>query len=196
MLSGPEILKQTKPSLWGKTKYLFTRNPIHLRPNIIIEPFDPKFCGSNSYDIHLGPALRFYHKDVELPPKDENATYEVVMTPEDGYLLWPGEFCLGTTVEYTETYNLVPQLSGRSSTARMGLAIHVTAGFGDDGFCGNWTLEIVNLSNNLVRLLPGMRLGQLYYLPIKGKSKEYAGRYKGQREATACRLYKDNQNGA
>ena len=62
--------------------------------------------------------------------------------PEDGFVLNPNQLYLARTVERTETHNLVPMLEGRSSVGRLGLFVHVTAGFGDVGFCGFWTLEM------------------------------------------------------
>lgn len=83
-------------------------------------------------------------------------------------MLTPGKLYLGRTNEWTETYGLVPKLEGRSSIGRLGLFIHVTAGYGDVGFKGFWTLEIVAVEP--VRIYPNMEIGQLSYLPCAGKS--------------------------
>ncbi len=78
----------------------------------------------------------------------------------------PQQFYLGVTAEYTETHSHVPFLEGKSSTGRLGIDIHATAGKGDVGFCGNWTLEIsVKLP---VRVYAGMPVGQLIYFPVDG----------------------------
>jgi dCTP deaminase len=163
-------------------------------PDIVLDPFDEKYCGPNSYDLHLGDELLFYKPGLELPAKDENATIKVIIPP-DGYILQPGDFCLASTVEYTETRNLVPMLQGRSSVGRMGVQIHMVAGFGDIGFCGRWTLQLKNLSNNPVRLIPNMKIAQLHYEPVGRDHILYAGKYSGSKGATASRLYKDIVDG-
>ena len=99
----------------------------------------------------------------------------------------PGNLYLAETAEYTETRGpLVPCLQGRSSLARLGLEVHRTAGFGDTGFCGKWTLEMT-----VVRPLwvyGGMKVCQIYYLPAVGEVTPYAGKYQGQTGATASRM--------
>jgi dCTP deaminase len=114
--------------------------------------------------VHLGKTLAKY-VDAELDAKKHNkiAYFEI---PEDGYVLQPNEFYLGVTAEYTETHAHVPFLEGKSSTGRLGIDIHATAGKGDVGFCGNWTLEIsVKVP---VRIYAGMPIGQLIYFPVEG----------------------------
>jgi dCTP deaminase len=94
----------------------------------------------------------------------------------------PDQFYLGVTLEYTETHAHVPFLEGKSSTGRLGIDIHATAGKGDVGFCGNWTLEIS--VKKPVRVYAGMPIGQLIYFPVQGeilvpynskKNAKYAG---------------------
>ena len=87
--------------------------------------------------------------------------------PEDGFVLYPHIFYLGVTAEYTETHEHVPFLEGKSSTGRLGIDIHATAGKGDVGFCGNWTLEIS--VKQPVRIYKGMPIGQLIYFPVDGE---------------------------
>ena len=162
-------------------------------PDIVIDPFDEKYCGPNSYDVHLSGELLFYKPGVELPAKDENVTTKIVIPPE-GFVLNPGDFCLASTAEYTETRNLVPMLQSRSSTGRMGLQTHA-AGFGDVGFCGCWTLQLKNVSNNPVRLMPGMKIAQLHYEPVSRDHTVYKGKYLGIKGAAASRFYKDIADG-
>ena len=107
---------------------------------IKIEPYDRECLGSNSYDVHLGKHLAKY-VNKELDSRAHN-TIEHFDIPEEGIVLYPHEFYLGVTDEYTETHAHVPFLEGKSSTGRLGIDIHATAGKGDVGFCGNWTLEI------------------------------------------------------
>ena len=81
-------------------------------------------------------------------------------------MLYPHIFYLGVTAEYTETHEHVPFLEGKSSTGRLGIDIHATAGKGDVGFCGNWTLEIS--VKQPVRIYKNMPIGQLIYFPVDG----------------------------
>jgi dCTP deaminase len=143
---------------------------------IKIEPFERESLGTNSYDVHLGRHLAVY-TSTELDAKKHNAI-EHFEIPEEGYVLQPGVLYLGVTQEYTETHAHVPFLEGKSSTGRLGIDIHATAGKGDVGFCGNWTLEI---SCKLpVRVYEGMPVGQLIYFPVDG---EVEVRYNTKRNA-------------
>lgn len=132
---------------------------------IKISPFSVDCLGSNSYDVHLGAHLATY-TDKEIDAKKHNTITHFTI-PEEGFVLQPGEFYLGVTLEYTETHAHVPFLEGKSSTGRLGIDIHATAGKGDVGFCGHWTLEIsVKLP---VRVYAGMPIGQLIYFPVLGE---------------------------
>ncbi|MDQ6757911.1 MAG: dCTP deaminase [Bacteroidota bacterium] len=135
------------------------------KENIKIQPYNREFLGSNSYDVHLGKHLAIY-KDKELDAKKHNEITHFEI-PEEGYVLQPGELYLGVTEEYTETHVHVPFLEGKSSTGRLGIDIHATAGKGDVGFCGNWTLEIS--CKIPVRIYTGMPIGQLIYFPVEGE---------------------------
>ena len=108
--------------------------------NIVIKPFDKESVGPNSYSVHIGNELLIYENDV-LECKKKSKTRKIII-PEDGYILRPGELYLSRTVEYTESNHFVPLLCGRFSLASLGVMIHITAGFGDNGFKGTWTLEI------------------------------------------------------
>ncbi|MBX7242043.1 MAG: dCTP deaminase [Bacteroidia bacterium] len=133
--------------------------------NILIEPFDIVYLGSNSYDVHLGKYLAAY-KDRELDARKHNRIEEILI-PEEGYVLQPGTLYLGVTQEYTETHKHVPFLEGKSSTGRLGIHIHATAGKGDVGFCNTWTLEITVV--HPVRVYAGMPVGQLIYFEVDGE---------------------------
>jgi len=132
---------------------------------IKIVPYDRECLGSNSYDVHLGKHLAKY-VNKELDAKAHN-TIEHFDIPEEGIVLYPHEFYLGVTDEYTETHAHVPFLEGKSSTGRLGIDIHATAGKGDVGFCGNWTLEIS--VKQPVKVYAGMPIGQLIYFPVDGE---------------------------
>ncbi|NCI51144.1 dCTP deaminase [Sediminibacterium roseum] len=131
---------------------------------IKIEPYNRADLGSNSYDVHLGKTLATY-VDAELDAKKHNKITHFEI-PDEGFVLQPHVFYLGVTEEYTETHAHVPFLEGKSSTGRLGIDIHATAGKGDVGFCGNWTLEIS--CKQPVRIYKGMPIGQLIYFPVEG----------------------------
>lgn len=132
---------------------------------IVIEPFDVKSLGSNSYDVHLGKYLAVYEDEI-LDAKKHNKIKEIIIGDE-GFVLMPGTLYLGVTDEYTETHNSVPFLEGKSSVGRLGIDIHATAGKGDVGFCNAWTLEISCV--HPVRVYAGMPIGQLIYFKIDGE---------------------------
>ena len=132
---------------------------------ILIEPFRPNCLGTNSYDVHLGKHLATYTSRV-LDAKEHNQV-EHFEIPADGFVLEPGVLYLGVTEEYTETHAHVPFLEGKSSTGRLGIDIHATAGKGDVGFCNTWTLEIS--ATQPVRIYAGMPIGQLIYFVVDGE---------------------------
>ncbi len=134
--------------------------------DIVIEPFDANNLGSNSYDVHLSKHLAQYDDEV-LDAKKHN-TISHFDIPEEGFVLQPGQLYLGSTLEYTETHKHVPFLEGKSSTGRLGIDIHATAGKGDVGFCGYWTLEIS--ASKPVRVYAGMPIGQLIYYLVEGET--------------------------
>ena len=155
ILSGKEILK-------------------HMGKEIIITPFDEKRINPNSYTLSLADELLVYEQD-ELDMKKPNPTKQIVI-PEEGLLLEPNRLYLGRTNEFTKTDRYVPMLEGRSSTGRLGLFIHVTAGFGDIGFAGYWTLEIFCVQP--VRIYPNVEICQIYYHDIDGEYDLYSsGKY-------------------
>ena len=133
--------------------------------NIRIAPFDRRYLGSNSYDVHLGDYLATYDAAVLDAKKHNTITHFEI--PDEGFILQPGILYLGVTHEYTETYRHVPFLEGKSSTGRLGIDIHATAGKGDVGFCNTWTLEI---SCTLpVKIYKQMPIGQLIYFAVEGE---------------------------
>lgn len=132
---------------------------------ILLKPFHQDNLGSNSYDVHLGRWLATYKNHI-LDAKQHNEI-DYFEIPDDGFVLYPHIFYLGTTEEYTETHAHVPFLEGKSSTGRLGIDIHATAGKGDVGFCGHWTLEIS--VKQPVKVYHGMPVGQLIYFPVDGE---------------------------
>ena len=135
------------------------------KKTIIIKPYDREKLGTNSYDVHLGKNLAVYiDKILDAKKHNEIKHFEI---PGEGFVLQPNELYLGVTDEYTETHAHVPFLEGKSSTGRLGIDIHATAGKGDVGFCGHWTLEIS--CKVPVKIYAGMPIGQLIYFPVEGE---------------------------
>ena len=127
-----------------------------------------------------------------LDMAQENQFYELVI-PKAGLVLVPGRLYLAQTVEYTETRNLVPYIDGRSSIGRLGISIHATAGFGDVGFCGTWTLEIAVVEP--VRIYPFVQFCQISYETVLGEVTEYQSTkgYQGQRMPKPSGIWKELQ---
>lgn len=144
------------------------------RGEIVIEPYNREFLGTNSYDVHLGKWLAVYQDEVlDARKHNEIRHFEI---PEEGYVLQPNQLYLGVTEEYTETHAAVPFLEGKSSVGRLGIDIHATAGKGDVGFCNHWTLEIsVSMP---VRVYAGMPIGQLIYFTVDGDIENYYNKKK------------------
>ena len=190
-----------------------------LTGDIMISDFDEKRLNPNSYNLRLGDKLLVYKLTKHnlairtdhdkctkfsnmlyeltddlmntnyLDPRKDNPTIEYPI-PEDGFILYPGELYLGTTMERTFTEKYVPMISGRSSIGRLGIDIHKTAGFGDIGFDGKWTLEIVATVPVLV--YPGMEICQIYFESPEGPTGiKYNGRYQNQEDVERSRFFLD-----
>ncbi|HOQ16455.1 MAG TPA: dCTP deaminase [Defluviitaleaceae bacterium] len=159
-----------------------------LGKEIIIEPFVESQLNPNSYNLRLHNELLVYEEDV-LDMKKRNKAKRIIIPPE-GLKLEPGRLYLGRTVEYTKTDGFVPMLEGRSSIGRLGLFIHVTAGFGDVGFSGYWTLEIFCIQPIII--YPNIEICQIYYHDILGEYDRYSsGKYQNNTDIQASMLYKD-----
>lgn len=160
----------------------------HLGKEIVIEPFDEKRVNPNSYNLSLHNELLVYENRV-LDMKTPNPTKKITI-PEEGLTLEPGRLYLGRTQEFTRTDRYVPMLEGRSSTGRLGLFIHVTAGFGDVGFAGYWTLEIFCIQP--VKIYPGAEICQIYYHDIHGDYDPYqSGKYQNNTGIQPSLMYRD-----
>ncbi len=169
ILSGKEILKRKDQ-------------------DIIIEPFNENQVNPNSYNLRLHNELMVYESS-PLDMKENNSAKKIII-PEDGLLLDSRKLYLGRTIEYTETHNLVPMLEGRSSVGRLGLFVHVTAGFGDVGFKGYWTLEIFCVQP--IKIYPSVEICQIFYHSVEGDVDPYkSGKYQGNKDIQASMLYKD-----
>lgn len=163
----------------------------HIGKEIIIDPFDEKNLNPNSYNLRLHNELLVYDEPV-LDMKKPNKTKKLVI-PEEGLVLEHGRLYLGRTLEYTKTDKFVPMLEGRSSVGRLGLYIHVTAGFGDVGFSGYWTLEIQCVQP--IRIYAGVEICQIYYHLIMGEYEKYSsGKYQNNSGIQPSLLYMDFAN--
>jgi dCTP deaminase len=130
--------------------------------NIVIQPLTEENIGTNSVDLTLSNTLLMYTNHVlDARKKPQAISFNI---GEDGIILEPNILYLASTIEYTETLRHVPILHGKSSLARLGLFIHVTAGFGDVGFAGHWTLELVAV--HPIRIYAGMKIAQICYHDI------------------------------
>ena len=163
--------------------------------DVVIEPFEPANLNPNSYNLTLCEELLVY-EEIVLDMKKPNRTERIIIPPE-GLILTPNQLYLGRTRERTETHNLVPQIEGRSSIGRLGLFVHVTAGFGDVGFCGYWTLEMFAVQP--VKIYPGVPICQIFYHQIVGEIIEYkSDKYQHNHDIQPSLLFQEfsAQNGA
>ncbi|MFN5469325.1 MAG: dCTP deaminase [Pirellulaceae bacterium] len=161
--------------------------------DIVIDPFSEDQLNPNSYNLTLHDELLVYEEivlDAKLPNR-----YRRLTIPPEGMILSPNQLYLGRTVERTETHNLVPMVEGRSSVGRLGLFVHVTAGFGDVGYCGHWTVEMFAIQP--IRIYAGLRICQIFYHQICGDIQEYAStKYQGSRDVQPSLLYQEYSDAA
>lgn len=159
-----------------------------LGSNIEIDPFDPQHINPNSYNLSLHPDLMTY-EEVVLDMRKNNRIRRLTI-PDEGLILQPNKLYLGRTRERTETHNLVPMIEGRSSIGRLGLFVHVTAGFGDVGFCGYWTLEMFAVQP--VRIYPNVPICQIFYHQICGDIIEYrSDKYQDNHDIQPSMLFRE-----
>ncbi len=157
---------------------------------IVIDPFNPARLNPNSYNLSLHDTMRVYRSRA-LDMRVENLSDEITIPPE-GLLLEPRRLYLGRTLEYTETDGYVPMLEGRSSVGRLGLFVHITAGFGDVGFKGYWTLEIFCVQP--IRIYAGVEICQIFYHTIDGDYDPYvSGKYQNNTGIQHSMLFRDFQ---
>ncbi len=165
---------------------------------IVVEPWDPGLVQPSSIDLRLGDSFRVFHNhraaaiDLRQPPT--NLTEEVVAGEEEGFVIHPGEFCLGRTQEWVELPDdVVARIEGKSSLGRLGLIVHATAGFCDPGWRGTLTLELNNLTRVPIKLYPGLLIAQLSFMALDRPaqrpygSAELGSHYQGQVAATESR---------
>jgi len=175
MLTGSKILEEVE------------------RGGIKITPFEKKQLNPNSYNVRLGHTLKVYTEEVLDFEKDNPS--RTIIIPKEGFTLQPGELYIGNIVERVASDKYISAVDGRSSVGRLGILIHATAGFGDIGFDGNYTLEIFCIKP--VKIYPEMLIGQVYFSePYGDVDFLYRGRYQGQTEPTTSRSqFKEAQLG-
>jgi dCTP deaminase len=169
---------------------ILTGDEIHknLGQSIVIDPFTPERLNPNSYNLTLHHELMVY-EEVVLDMRRPSRTRRITIPP-DGLVLSPNQLYLGRTAEYTETRGFVPMIEGRSSIGRLGLFVHVTAGFGDVGFRGYWTLEMFAVQP--VRIYPGVEICQIFYHQVHGSVSEYrSDKYQDNRDIQPSLLYRE-----
>jgi dCTP deaminase len=166
---------------------------------IVVRPWDPALVQPASVDLRLGDSFRVFHNHraaaIDLRDPPTNLTEEVVVADGEAFVIHPGEFVLGRTLEYVELPgDVVARIEGRSSLGRLGLIVHATAGFVDPGFKGTLTLEIANLTRIPIKLYAGGPIAQLSFMALDAPaerpygSEDLGSHYQGQMAATDSRF--------
>jgi dCTP deaminase len=165
-----------------------------------LEPYDPKLIQPSSVDVRLDRWFRVFqnHRYAFIDPSQEQEDLTELVEPnsDDAFVLHPGEFVLGATLEVvTLPDDVAARLEGKSSLGRLGLLTHSTAGFIDPGFSGHVTLELGNVATLPIKLWPGMKIGQLAFFQLSSPAENpygsavYGSRYQGQRGPTPSRSW-------
>jgi len=169
---------------------------------IVVSPLGDGCIQPASVDVHLDSSLLVFRNSrapyIDIREAQEGLTEMVEIKGDTPFMLHPGEFVLGSTVEHIELpEDLVARLEGKSSLGRIGLLIHSTAGYVDPGWKGHLTLELSNVSNLPVTLYVGMKIGQISYLRLTTAAENLYGspalgsKYQGQKVPTASRIHRD-----
>ncbi len=171
---------------------------------IVVEPYDEAMIQPSSIDFRLDRYFRVFenHRYPHIDPAVDQSdlTRQVEPVGDEAFILHPGEFVLGSTLEVvTLPDDLAARVEGKSSLGRLGLLTHATAGFVDPGFSGHVTLELANVATLPIKLYPGMKIGQLCFFRLSSPaahpygSEKYGSRYQGQRGPTPSRSYANFQ---
>jgi len=167
---------------------------------LVFDPYDEDLVQPSSVDVRVDRSFRVFNNSrypyIDVREPMENLTELVTVEDGEPFVLHPGEFVLGQTLERVALPDdLVARLEGKSSLGRLGLVIHSTAGFVDPGFEGNLTLELSNLATLPITIFHGMPIGQISFMRMDGPvdhaygAKEAGSKYQGQAEPTASRFY-------
>jgi len=173
---------------------------------IIIDPFTPEAVQPSSVDLHLDRRFRVFRNSrypyIDVREEQPELTELVEIAGDEPFILHPGEFVLGSTLELVALPDdLVARLEGKSSLGRLGLLIHSTAGYVDPGWEGNLTLELSNVANLPITLYDGMKIGQISFQRMSSPVEVAYGddrlgsRYRGQRDPTASLYHRDFERG-
>jgi dCTP deaminase len=170
--------------------------------DVRIDPYDPRDLQPSSVDLHLDRSFRVFRNNryafIDVRTSQPDLTELLRVDDDEPFILHPGEFVLGQTVEWVELpTDLVARLEGKSSLGRLGLLIHSTAGYVDPGWKGNLTLELSNVANLPIALYYGMRIGQISFFRMSSPvdrpygSAALGSKYQGQSEPTASAFHRD-----
>jgi dCTP deaminase len=173
---------------------------------IIIDPYVPEAVQPSSVDLHLDRRFRVFRNNrypfIDVREEQPELTELVEIGGDEPFILHPGEFVLGSTLERVALPDdMVARLEGRSSLGRLGLLIHSTAGYVDPGWDGNLTLELSNVANLPITLYDGMKIGQISFQRLSSPAEMPYGdprlgsRYRGQRDPTASLYHRDFDRG-
>ncbi len=173
---------------------------------IVIDPYDEGLVQPSSIDVRVDRTFRVYHNSrhpyIDVRKPMEELTELVEVAGDAPFVLHPGEFVLGQTLEcVTLPDDIVARLEGKSSLGRLGLLIHSTAGFIDPSWHGNLTLELSNVANLPITIYHGMPIGQISFMrmdrPVDRPygSDEAGSKYQGQDEPTPSRYYRNFERG-
>jgi dCTP deaminase len=169
---------------------------------IVIDPFDPASIQPSSLDLHVDDRFRVFANSrypyIDVKKEMPGLTEVVEVAEVDPFILHPGEFVLGSTLERVAIPDdLVARLEGKSSLGRLGLLIHSTAGYVDPGWDGYLTLELSNVANLPITIYAGMKIGQISFFRLTTPaerpygSTETKSKYQGQRGPTASRFFEE-----
>jgi dCTP deaminase len=170
--------------------------------SIGIDPFAPELMQPSSLDVRVDRYFRVFRNSrypyIDVKARQEELTELVEVAGDEAFILHPGEFVLGSTLErVTLPDDLVARLEGKSSLGRLGLLIHSTAGFIDPGWDGHVTLELSNVANLPITIYPGMKIGQLSFVQLSEPaehpygSSEIGSKYQGQQGPTPSRYWQN-----
>jgi dCTP deaminase len=173
---------------------------------IKVDPYDKSDLQPSSVDLHLDRSFRVFRNNrypyIDVRSAQPDLTELIAVADDEAFVLHPGEFVLGQTLEWVELPDdLVARLEGKSSLGRLGLLIHSTAGYVDPGWKGKLTLELSNVANLPIALYCGMRIGQISFLTMSSPvdrpygSAGLGSKYQGQAEPTASAFFEDFESG-
>jgi dCTP deaminase len=174
---------------------------------IRIDPWDPAMVQPASVDLRLGNSFRVFHNHritaVDLGDPPSELTEQVIVDDGGTFVIHPGEFCLGRTLEWVELPDdVLARVEGKSSLGRLGLIVHATAGFVDPGWKGTLTLEFANLTRIPIKLAPGLAIAQLSFMGLDAPAQRPYGspglcsHYQGQVAATESRYEGSSRPGS